>query len=141
VADCSDEKGIEPMIEHARCACGAIRLRITSAPKEVNLCHCLTCRRIHGAPFAVYAIFERSAVSIEGDTSAWPSSEHGKRHHCPTCGSPIWLAFEGIDEIEVPTGLFGQPGLFPPEYEIWCRHAEPWHDAQGRPCYPEARPD
>ncbi len=126
------------------CACGAVRvLQVNDAPKEVNLCHCITCRRIHGAPFGVYAIFARDAVEITGDTLAWPSSETGRRHHCPTCGSPIYLAFDGVDEIEVPTSLFDETGLFPlpPQYEIWCKSAELWHDAQGRPRHVRARPD
>jgi hypothetical protein len=127
--------------EHeGRCACGAVRLRVNAAPREVNLCHCMTCRRIHGAPFSVYAIFPRDAVEVDGETRAWASSETGRRHHCPQCGSPVYLAFDGVDEIEVPTGLFDETGLYPPQYELWCRSAEPWHDAQGRPRHPQARP-
>jgi hypothetical protein len=123
------------------CACGAVRVHVSSAPKEINLCHCMTCRRIHGAPFGVYAIFARDAVRVTGETVAWASSAAGKRHHCPVCGSPVFLAFDGIDEIEVPTGIFDETGLFPPQYEIWCEHAEPWHDARGRPRHRGARPE
>jgi hypothetical protein len=122
------------------CACGAVRVRVTGEPKEVNLCHCMTCRRIHGAPFGVYAIFPRAAFELFGDTIAWASSATGKRHHCPTCGSPIYLAFDGIDEIEVPTGIFDETGLYPPQYEIWCKSAEPWHDARGRPRFARSAP-
>ena len=127
-------------IHEGQCACGAVRVRVTGMPKEVNLCHCMTCRRIHGAPFGVYAIFERDAVEVSGDTLAWESSATGKRHHCPVCGSPIYLAFDGVDEIEVPTGIFDETGLYPPQYEIWCKSAEPWHDAQGRPRFARGAP-
>ena len=51
----------------------------------------------------------------------------------------MFLAFDGMDEIELPTGLFDETGLFPPAYELWCKNAEPWHDAQGRPRYARAR--
>ncbi|SAK49058.1 glutathione-dependent formaldehyde-activating protein [Caballeronia catudaia] len=122
------------------CACGAVRVRVTGEPKEVNLCHCMTCRRIHGAPFGVYAIFTRAAFDVSGGTVAWESSATGKRHHCPTCGSPVYLAFDGVDEIEVPTGIFDETGLYPPQYEIWCKSAEPWHDAQGRPRFARGAP-
>jgi hypothetical protein len=130
-----------PPISTGQCACGAVRVQALAAPREVNLCHCMTCRRIHGAPFGVYAIFARDALRVIGETIAWKSSATGKRHHCATCGSPVFLAFDGVDEIEVPTGIFDEKGLYPPQYEIWCESAEPWHDAQGRPCFERARPD
>ncbi|MDR5801793.1 GFA family protein [Caballeronia sp. LZ001] len=126
-------------LHEGQCACGAVRLAVFARPLQVNLCHCMTCRRIHGAPFGVYAIFERDAVQITGDTVAWQSSETGHRHHCLTCGSPIYLAFDRVPEIEVPTGIFDETGLFPPTYEIWCKNAEPWHDAQGRPRFARGR--
>ncbi len=122
------------------CACGRVCLLTREWSAEGgNLCHCMTCRRIHGAPFGVYAIFPRDAVEVTGATRAWASSAMGRRHHCPHCVSPVYLAFDGLDEIEVPTGVFDEIGLYPPEYEIWCRSAEPWHDAQGRPRHAEAR--
>ncbi len=74
----------------------------------------------HSAPFGVYAIFERASVSVSGETKAWQSSATGQRHHCPTCGSPVFLTFDGIDEIEVPTGIFDETSLYLPQYEIWC---------------------
>lgn len=128
-------------LHEGHCACGAVRLTVFAPPLEVNLCHCMTCRRIHGAPFGVYAIFPRDAVEISGDTAFWQSSPTGRRHHCATCGSPVYLAFDGVPEIEVPTGIFDETGLFPPEYEIWCKNAEQWHDAHGRPRYVRSRPD
>ena len=128
-------------VHQGHCACGAVCVSVFAEPKDVNLCHCMTCRRIHGAPFGVYAIFERDAVEVSGDTTAWESSATGRRHHCPTCGSPVYLAFDDVPEIEVPTGIFDETGLYPPAYEIWCGTAEPWHDAQGRPRYPRSRPD
>jgi len=57
------------------------------------------------------------------------------------CGSPVYLAFDGVPEIEVPTGIFDETGLYPPAYEIWCQTAEPWHDDQGRPRFLCSRPD
>ena len=66
-------------VHEGGCACGAVRVRVTGEPKEVNLCDCMTCRRIHGAPFGVYAIFPRAAFAVLGDTVAWQSSATGRR--------------------------------------------------------------
>jgi hypothetical protein len=128
-----DESTSQQTIHEGGCACGAVRVRVSAEPLEVNLCHCMTCRRIHGAPFGLYAIFARDAAQFTGETRAC-------RHHCANCGSPVYLAFDGVPEVEIPTGLFDEVGIYPPTYEIWTKHREPWHDAQGRPQYPEAAP-
>jgi hypothetical protein len=135
-----DESTSQQTIHEGGCACGAVRVRVSAEPLEVNLCHCMTCRRIHGAPFGLYAIFARDAAQFTGETRAWSSSATGRRHHCANCGSPVYLAFDGVPEVEIPTGLFDEVGIYPPTYEIWTKHREPWHDAQGRPQYPEAAP-
>jgi hypothetical protein len=138
-----NQQPIQPIqsIHEGGCACGAVRFAVSAAPREVNLCHCMTCRKIHGAPFGVYAIFPLDAVEITGDTRAWQSSKTGHRHHCAVCGSPVYLAFDGLAEVEIPTGLFDEIGLYVPQFEIWARTREPWHDAQGRMQYPQAHPD
>lgn len=73
------------MIE-ASCHCGAVRLRIASAPTELNECLCSICSR-YGVRWAYYATgdVEISVPETGTDTYLW-----GKRstvfHRCPTCG-------------------------------------------------------
>jgi hypothetical protein len=64
----------EPVDETGGCACGAVRFRVSGRPARVSICHCMTCRRIHGNVFGGYAMFERSAVEFTGPTQAWQSS-------------------------------------------------------------------
>ena len=54
----------------AGCLCGAVRLTATGAPWRVGLCHCLDCRKHHGALFHASAIFPDTAVSVTGETRA-----------------------------------------------------------------------
>lgn len=44
------------------CHCGAIRLRLPSAPETVTSCNCSLCRRIGG----LWAYYEFGTVQIEG---------------------------------------------------------------------------
>ena len=73
------------MIE-ASCHCGAVRLRVASAPTDLNECQCSICSR-YGVRWAYYAVddVEISAPETGTATYAW-----GKRsivfHRCPTCG-------------------------------------------------------
>lgn len=52
----------------AGCLCGKVRLVATGQPYRVGICHCLDCRKHHGALFYAAAVFPESAVSIEGET-------------------------------------------------------------------------
>lgn len=50
------------------CLCGDVRLSVTGAPNRVGICHCLDCRKHHGALFFAAAVFPQDAVAIEGET-------------------------------------------------------------------------
>ncbi|HEY8564759.1 MAG TPA: GFA family protein [Beijerinckiaceae bacterium] len=101
------------------CLCGAVRIIATGRPYRVGLCHCLDCRKHHGALFYGAAIFPASAVTIQGETR-----DYKGRHFCPTCGSSVF-ASEG-DEVEVSLGALDAPDQFTPTYESWILRRESW---------------
>ena len=101
------------------CLCGAVRLEATGRPWRVGLCHCLDCRRHHGALFHASAIFPQEAVTVSGETRDWAG-----RHFCPRCGSSVFGRSD--DEIEVSLGALDAPGQFQPTYELWTVRREPW---------------
>jgi hypothetical protein len=49
------------------CLCGDVRLVATGQPYQVGICHCLDCRKHHGALFHASAVFAAVAVTIEGE--------------------------------------------------------------------------
>jgi len=101
------------------CQCGKIRLVASGAPYRVGLCHCLDCRKHHGALFHASAVFPENAVSVEGETRAYAG-----RHFCPGCGSPVFG--RSGDEIEVNLGALDAPDQFVPTYELWTERREAW---------------
>ena len=101
------------------CLCGKVRLTATGEPRRVALCHCLDCRKHHGALFYAAAIFPEDAVSIEGDTS-----QYRNRHFCPACGSSVFARW--ADEVEVHLGALDAPDQFTPTYESWTIRRESW---------------
>jgi hypothetical protein len=121
------------------CACGAVRFRATGAPMRVGMCHCMTCRRVAGSVFGSYAIFDRSAVTLTGNTRDWDSSEHGRRHFCPQCGAGLYMVYTDRVEIALALGAFDETGLFEPTYELWCKRKEPWLPRGVRTEYEEER--
>lgn len=101
------------------CLCGAVRLEATGRPQRVGLCHCLDCRKHHGAPFQAFAIFAQDAVTLAGETR-----DHLGRNFCTLCGSSVF-ARTG-DEIEVALGALDNPDEFTPTYELWTIRREAW---------------
>ncbi len=101
------------------CLCGDVRLVATGEPYRVGICHCLDCRKHHGALFGAYAIFPAAAVTVTGETR-----DYAGRHFCPRCGSSVFARSE--DEIEVHLGALDTPGQFQPSYELWTVRREPW---------------
>lgn len=101
------------------CLCGAVRLEARGRPYRVGLCHCLDCRKHHGALFHASAIFPESAVTVIGETGAYAG-----RHFCPRCGSPVFS--RSGDEIEVHLGSLDAPDQFIPTYELWTIRREAW---------------
>jgi hypothetical protein len=124
------------------CACGAVRYVATGGPLRVGLCHCLTCRKRHGAPFNAFAAFRTGQVRIEGRPAIWTGAEHGLIHGCPTCGAPLFWTAEGDGdgEIEIHLGGLDAVGQFTPQYEVWVKRREPWLRPLNVPQYVENRP-
>jgi hypothetical protein len=101
------------------CLCGNVSFVATGRPYRVGICHCLDCRKHHGALFHASAIFPENAVTIEGETRAYKN-----RHFCPRCGSPVFGRSD--DEVEVNLGSLDAPDQFTPTYELWTVRRESW---------------
>ena len=116
------------------CLCGAVRIAVTGSPDRVAICHCMDCRKHHGAVFYAAAIFPEGAVSVTGTPRRF-----GNRHFCDACGSSVFAASAG--EVEVHLGTLDAPDVFTPEYESWTIRRESWlpplpvqhHHARDRP--------
>lgn len=101
------------------CLCGAIRLVATGHPYRVGLCHCLDCRKHHGAVFYAAAVFPQEAVAVTGETR-----DYAGRFFCPCCGSSVFA--RSADEIEVHLGALDAPDQLTPTYECWTERREGW---------------
>ncbi len=101
------------------CLCGDVRFAATGRPYRVGICHCIDCRKHHGAVFHASAIFPEKAVMIEGETR-----EYEGRAFCPRCGSSVFS--RSADEIEVNLGSLDAPDQFAPTYELYIGSRESW---------------
>ncbi|WP_430474765.1 GFA family protein [Thalassospira lucentensis] len=101
------------------CVCGKVRLIAKGAPYRVGICHCLDCRKYHGALFHASAIFPQTSVTVSGATGNYQG-----RHFCAKCGSSVYS--QSDDEIEVNLGTLDEPSQFKPTYELFTDRRENW---------------
>lgn len=101
------------------CLCGSVRIAASGHPHRVGLCHCLDCRKHHGALFHASAVFPQDAVTITGETR-----DYVGRFFCPRCGSSVYSRTAG--EIEVNLGSLDAPDQLRPSYELWTTRRESW---------------
>lgn len=101
------------------CLCGDIRFEASGTPFRVGICHCLDCRKHHGAVFQAFAVFPQDAVTVAGETGSYAG-----RFFCPRCGSSVLS--RSADEIEVNLGSLDAPDQLRPTYELWTVRRESW---------------
>jgi len=101
------------------CLCGKVRFSVSGDPLRVGVCHCMDCRKHHGAVFHASAIFPVAALELSGTTASYAG-----RSFCPNCGSSV---FSGSgSEVEVNLGSLDAPNQFKPTYELWNVRRESW---------------
>lgn len=101
------------------CLCGKVRFVASGKPYRVGLCHCMDCRKQHGALFHASAVFPEDAVFIKGDMK-----DFAGRFFCPECGSSVYS--RTLDEIEINLGALDAPDQLTPTYELWTIRRESW---------------
>lgn len=80
------------------CLCGGIVYQISGPLLGVLNCHCIMCRKAHGAAFRTRASVESKHFRfIKGEDllSYYESSPGERRSFCKNCGSVIITRFDG----------------------------------------------
>jgi hypothetical protein len=88
------------------CHCGAIRYQAEGEALTHALCHCTDCRRHAGAPMVGSTMYPQGAVKVtRGTLKVYESSQHGRRHFCPDCGTGLLFLRERT--FRSPNGSHG----------------------------------
>jgi hypothetical protein len=101
------------------CVCGKVRFEAEGEPDRVGICHCLDCRKYHGALFYAAAIYPDTHVRITGEARMYEG-----RYFCPTCGSRVFN--RNGAEVELHLGALDAVNQFRPSYELWTIRRESW---------------
>ena len=101
------------------CLCGKVQIKTSGQPDRVGVCHCMDCRKHHGALFHASAVFQQDQVAVSGNVA-----EYEGRYFCPFCGSSVFST--SGDEVEVHLGVLDKPDQLVPSYELWTVRREAW---------------
>lgn len=115
----------------AACSCGQLSAKVTGSPVRISICHCLSCQRRTGSPFAEQARYLRKDVAITGQSSTYarPGDEGpGARFHfCPHCGATVYYELLGMDEfVAIPVGAFADPNFPTPTVSVYEDRMHKW---------------
>lgn len=113
-----------------QCHCGAVRYEMPAETIHKALCHCSDCRRHSGAPLVAWGLVRREQLTVEGETKDYASSEHGRRHFCATCGTPLFYTNETVfpGQIDVQIATLDDPDAIVPEAQIQRAERIGWID-------------
>jgi len=126
------------------CHCGAVRYRIVGEAVTHVLCHCRDCRRHAGAPMVGWAMYAADAVTVtRGRPRVYASSEHGRRHFCPDCGTGLFYSNDRIlpGIVDVQSATLDDPDRVPPRAQVQVAERIGWmataHDLPAFERYPQ----
>jgi hypothetical protein len=113
-----------------QCHCGAVNYEMSANTVHQALCHCKDCHRHAGAPVVAWGLVAKDDLKIDGETKEYASSEHGRRHFCPTCGTGLFYTNDVIfpGQIDVQIATLDDPDLMPPQGQIQMAERVRWMD-------------
>lgn len=92
------------------CLCGAVRFEVAAGLRDVVLCHCTMCRRIHGHLGAYAATTKDSLRLVESRGLKWyRSSPEARRGFCSECGGILFWERADRDSISITAGSLDPP--------------------------------
>jgi len=129
------------MTREGGCLCGAVRFKAEGEPLNVRICHCRTCQKAMGSPFFARALFDRRALTVEGETARYASSALVDRVFCNTCGTRLFAWRKSPAVAGVALAAFDDRNALAPTAHSWVSDKIDWVRLDdGLPQYQETVP-
>lgn len=105
-----------------QCYCGSVQVVVSGPAALSGYCHCLECRKWHGAPINAFSVWPTASVTIEGETLVSEQSDASGRVSCQLCGGCVANLKPSLGMTVVyPMTLAGSEGCAPfePSFHIF----------------------
>ena len=81
-----------------------------------------------GRADGAWGLVAKDDLKVEGETKEYVSSEHGRRHFCPNCGTSLFYTSETIfpGQIDVQTATLDDPDEVPPDTQVQVAERLAW---------------
>ncbi len=122
--------------------CGAISYRVDGPLRDVTVCHCSVCRRLHGAA-AAYAACAREHLTVVDPDGRRTGYVHASATYerCGACGGQLFWSRPGLPTISIAAGSLDMPSGLRTTHHIFTESAADWeHLDDGLPGFPEGTP-
>jgi len=88
------------------CLCTKVRYAIEGELGDIIHCHCVTCRKAHGAAFSSVAAVQDKDFTLQGreGLSSFESSPGKNRYFCSSCGTQVYAKRDGTKHIVLRLG-------------------------------------
>lgn len=92
------------------CLCGGVKFEVRGPLRDVIICHCGQCRRIHGHAAAFTSADRCDVVFREDAKLKWyASSERARRGFCGECGASLFWEPLGEGRLAIAAGALDAP--------------------------------
>jgi hypothetical protein len=122
---------------HGSCLCGGVRWRHEGKAFLFNHCHCVQCRKAHGAAFAsnLHVRPEQFRwLAGEAQVARYESSPGVRRSFCSVCGGNVAIVL--ADQVVIPAATVDDPIDDRPIVHLFAGEKVPWIEiADGIPAF------
>lgn len=117
------------------CLCGDISYEISQSVGDIAHCHCVKCRKAHGAAFSSVAKIEDQNFLLRDESQflkSYQSSPEKTRYFCSCCGSQIYAKRDNTDFIILRLGTLNDESMAGSQYQeikhIWLAEKACWYE-------------
>lgn len=114
---------------HGSCLCGKVTYVVAGEVGEIAHCHCVTCRKAHGAAFSSVASVQDEDFTINGECNlnSFESSSGKHRYFCSSCGTQVYAKRENTKHIILRLGSLDEDPMTKERGHIWVSEKASWY--------------
>ncbi len=122
-----------------RCLCGAVEFAIAGPIRDVTVCHCSVCRRLHGGAAAFSACAAADLDLRQDSALRWYAHGGAEYGFCAECGSRLFWRRQPLSTVSFNAACIAQPTGLASTHHIWVGSAGDYEDlSTALPCHSES---